>query len=150
MYTVHDAVRLSYLKIKVLELLLFISVPENLSGSTVRRICPAPLVYKIRKIRTWISGHLSEHFTLDDLARQFDMSLTSMKTCFRDVYGKPVGGFVRELRMQSAARLLRTTDQTVLDIALSVGYDNPSKFASAFRTVMRCNPAEYRLVTAEA
>jgi AraC-like DNA-binding protein len=149
LYTVHDSVRLSYLKIKVLELLLFVSVPENLSGRTNRRICPAPLVYKIRKIRAWISGHLDEHFTLEDLARQFDMSQTSMKTCFRDIYGKPVAAFVRELRMQSAARLLRTTEQTVMDIALSVGYDNPSKFASAFRGVMRCNPAEYRMVTAE-
>lgn len=40
--------------------------------------------------------------------------------------------------------MLEYTDKTVLDIAIEHGYDNGSKFASAFRSVKGINPAQYR------
>lgn len=46
--------------------------------------------------------------------------------------------------MHSAAQLLRTSDRTVLDIAGQFGYDNASKFAKAFRSVIGVSPSAYR------
>ena len=42
------------------------------------------------------------------------------------------------------AELLRSTDRTVLDIAGQFGYDNASKFARAFRSVIGVSPNAYR------
>mgnify|MGYP001049018267 len=46
--------------------------------------------------------------------------------------------------MHAAAELLRSTDRTVLDIAGQFGYDNASKFARAFRSVIGVSPNAYR------
>lgn len=46
--------------------------------------------------------------------------------------------------MEYAASLLRKTDETVMNISASVGYENQSKFAAAFKELFGVNPKEYR------
>jgi AraC-like DNA-binding protein len=46
--------------------------------------------------------------------------------------------------MNAAAVMLRQTNESVISIALDLGYDNASKFASAFKDVMGKTPSEYR------
>ena len=59
-----------------------------------------------------------------------------MKACFKSVYGSPVNTYMRALRMDRAALLLRKEPEaSVTEIAGAVGYDSASKFAAAFRAV---------------
>lgn len=51
--------------------------------------------------------------------------------------------------MRVAGRLLRETGRTVMDVAVELGYENGSKFSSAFRDVMGVSPGEYRRTTQE-
>ena len=51
---------------------------------------------------------------------------------------------ILQLLMKQAAALLRQTQATIAEIASQVGYENQSKFATAFRDVMKIAPAEYR------
>ena len=62
----------------------------------------------------------------------------------QQVYGKPLYQCIRAYKMRVAARLLRETDRTVLDIAGEFGYGNSSKFAAPFREVLGASPGEYR------
>ena len=43
-----------------------------------------------------------------------------------------------------AARLLRTTSDSVLHIAVAVGYTGTSQFDSAFKALYHMTPAQYR------
>ena len=71
------------------------------------------------------------------------------KTSFKGVYGSSIQAFQREQKMRAAAKLLQSTDRTVLDIAGQFGYANGSKFAAAFQNVMGVSPNEYRFVRRE-
>ena len=51
---------------------------------------------------------------------------------------------MKEYRIRQAAILLRQTQATIAEIANQVGYENQSKFATAFREVLKIAPAEYR------
>lgn len=51
---------------------------------------------------------------------------------------------MKEYRIRQAAVLLRQTQATIAEIANKVGYENQSKFATAFRDVLKISPAEYR------
>lgn len=51
---------------------------------------------------------------------------------------------MKTYRMKQAAALLRQTQATIAEIANQVGYENQSKFATAFRDVFKIAPAEYR------
>lgn len=59
-------------------------------------------------------------------------------------YGQPIGTYMKEYRIKQAAILLRQTQATIAEIANQVGYENQSKFATAFRDVLKIAPAEYR------
>ena len=60
------------------------------------------------------------------------------------VYGVSVYAYARTQKMHAAARMLRTGDEPIQEIAGRFGYDNASKFSEAFRGVMGVTPSEYR------
>lgn len=63
---------------------------------------------------------------------------------FKGIFGQPIGNYMKEYRIRQAAILLRQTQSTIAEIANKVGYENQSKFATAFRDVLKIPPAEYR------
>ncbi len=58
--------------------------------------------------------------------------------------GFTVMSYVGYIRVKNAALLLRMSDDTVLDIALKVGYDSHEGFIKAFKKIYGVTPAEYR------
>ena len=44
----------------------------------------------------------------------------------------------------AASMLVTDRKKKIIDVAASVGYDNPSKFAAAFKELFGMSPAEYR------
>ena len=49
-----------------------------------------------------------------------------------------------EKKMEYAKKLLETTDINILDIAIEIGYENPSKFSIAFKKIFGILPNKYR------
>lgn len=145
MYHVPESIRLPYLRLKVLELLLYLQAME------VPDEGEAPYFYrsqveKVKAIRAYLSAHLSENHPQAELAAQFCIPLTAMKQCFKSVYGVSIGEWVTACRMDKAAQLLRQgrSGGTVTEIAAAVGYDSASKFAAAFKKATGQTPVEYR------
>ncbi len=147
LYGIPEQIRKTYIKIKVLELLLFLSV-INISRHTQQQsYFKKSDIIKIKQIWLYLSEHIDSHITLNDLAERFSISQTLLKACFKNVYGMPVYTFIRYYRMQKAAYLLSHTRDKIADIALAVGYSNSSKFAAAFKDELRLTPLEYRKKT---
>lgn len=63
---------------------------------------------------------------------------------FRRVVGMLIKDYIEALRMHAACHLLETSQFTVFDIALSVGYIHPQTFYNAFRRQVGCTPTSYR------
>lgn len=97
-----------------------------------------------QKRQKYLLAHLDEHITITELADMLGISSTSLKICFKGVYGDTINGYITNCKMQKAASLLKNTDKSVIEIAGIVGYNNGSKFAGAFRRVMNKSPNEYR------
>lgn len=91
-----------------------------------------------------IIDNLERHITIAELAQTLHVSATQIKVSFHKVYGAPIYAFARSQRMEAASRLLSDTEESILEIAGKFGYENGSKFARAFRTVMGVSPSEYR------
>ena len=101
---------------------------------------------KIKAVHAQITGDLKTRFTIEDLSSMYDMSATTMKKCFKDVYGDSIYSYQKRYRVNVAASMLmQDADREIQDIAACVGYENPGKFSVAFRSVMGVSPAEYRI-----
>ena len=144
LYSVPENIRKGYHKVKVLELLLFLSGLEYKGESEERRYFSRSQVTAAKEAKKYLLAHLDEHITITELADMLGISSTSLKICFKSVYGDTINGYITNCKMQKAASLLKNTDKSVLEIAGIVGYNNGSKFAGAFRRVMNKSPNEYR------
>ncbi|SHK22341.1 helix-turn-helix domain-containing protein [Desulforamulus aeronauticus] len=144
LYTIPDAVKYGFFKLKVLELLLFLSAVDTAEQAEKRPYFARSQVNKVKAIKELVTQHLEQHFTLRELSRRFDISLTAMNVCFKAVYGVSIYAYIRTYRMQVAAAMLMQTQDSVTVIAGRVGYDNISKFASAFKSVLQVTPSAYR------
>ena len=144
LYSVPENIRKGYHKVKVLELLLFLSGLEYKGESEERRYFSRSQVTAAKEAKKYLLAHLDEHIIITELADMLGISSTSLKICFKGVYGDTINGYITNCKMQKAASLLKNTDKSVLEIAGIVGYNNGSKFAGAFRRVMNKSPNEYR------
>lgn len=144
LYIIPDKIKETYFKLKVLELLLFLNAADLKEIERHKRYYPKSQVSIIKQIMQYMTEHIDRHVTLDELSKQFEIGLTTMKNCFKGVYGTSIYDFMRHYRIQAAAVMLRESTETITTIAAKVGYDNSSKFAAAFREVMRVAPLEYR------
>lgn len=145
LYRVPQQIKADYYKVKALELLLYLDALQISENQEERPYFYKSQVEKIKAIHQLITGDLQARYTLEELASQFQISLTSMKTCFKGIYGDSIYSYLKRYRMNVAATMLKQhADQSVAEIAGAVGYESPSKFATAFRQVMGQSPTEYR------
>lgn len=143
LYSIPEKIKMEYFKLKVLEVILFLSALEE-DKKEKRSYYTRKQVNKIKAIEKHITKDFQKRYTLKELSIEYDIALTTMKKCFKGVYGKSIYSYIREQRMKKAADMLISTDDTILRIANMVGYENGSKFASAFKAVIGLSPKEFR------
>jgi len=82
--------------------------------------------------------------TIDVLAADIGMSGGHLRSLFRRRYGTSLGAYIREARLQEAARLLRRTPRRVSEVASEVGFDSAFAFSRAFSRRFGRSPRAWR------
>lgn len=101
-------------------------------------------VEAIKKVHDSLVENLDKRITIDELAKEYYMNPTTLKTVFKDVYGTSIAAHIKEHRMEKAAELLKSTELSINEIAKRVGYESQSKFTATFKEFYSVTPAEYR------
>lgn len=96
------------------------------------------------RVTSHIEAHPSDILTVDQLAGIAGLSRAHFVRQFARLAGVPPSEYVFRTRMARAARLLQSSNLTVLDIALSLGFADPNYFAKAFRRAFDVSPTEFR------
>ena len=135
------ASRQLYLEAKGLELLaLMIDEFEEAERAAASRLSQ-PDVQRLQCARKILLARVQSPPSLPELARQAGLNEAKLKAGFRQLFGNSVFAYLRQHRMEEARRLLRTRKYSVTEVALRVGYSNPSKFAAAFRKQFGIRPS---------
>lgn len=144
MYAVPCENKKGYYKIKVLELLLVLSGIDPNENKLNTCTVSGSQVDLAKRVASYIADDKDSNITVSLLSQKFHVSTTHLQNAFKGVFGVPVFSYMRIHKMNAAALQLVRTDKTVMEIANDCGYDNASKFASAFREIMNETPLEYR------
>ena len=99
---------------------------------------------RIGKALTLIHDNPEHHWGLDELARNVGMSRTSFAQQFKRLVGNTPMEYLTEWRMSLAYSKLQLTKDTMLTIALDIGYQSEAAFSRAFKKVMGKTPNEIR------
>lgn len=98
----------------------------------------------VREVIDEIELHPVQRVSATELAERLGVSASTLARRFKDATGVTVSEYLASFRAERAARLLATTTQSVRDIALAVGYDDPNYFVKVFRSVFDMTPTAYR------
>ena len=88
--------------------------------------------------------NLDKKITIEQLSEKYQIGTTPLKLYFKEIYGQPIYTYLKDYKIHVSLHLLEETDKNVNEIAGMLGYDNSSKFASVFKSKMKCTPTEYR------
>lgn len=145
LYHVPVKIRMDYFRIKVLELLVYLNALELTDNADVQPLFYSSHIEKIKAVHRFLISDLRRNYTAEVLAGRFSLSVSALKTGFKGVYGAPLYSYIRAYKMHHAATLLvQNPGLRIIDVAARVGYDNPSKFAAAFKSTFGMTPAQYR------
>ncbi len=100
-----------------------------------------PLVLKAQK---WIEQHYTQSIDYDRLAREYRMSRRSLERRFKQAAGVTPLGYLQQLRVESAKRMLEEGTQTFNEITYQVGYEDISFFRKVFVRLTGLRPKEYQ------
>jgi AraC-like DNA-binding protein len=91
-----------------------------------------------------LESNLQNAMNLDDLANIAHMSKRSLTRAFHEATGLSPIAYLIQLRVNRAATLLRTTDDSITDIAFRVGFTDSNYFTRQFCHLTGVSPRRYR------
>ncbi|MCB1063996.1 MAG: helix-turn-helix transcriptional regulator [Verrucomicrobiae bacterium] len=98
---------------------------------------------RIGRTRAYIEAHFDEPLDLTALANHVDCSTHYLSRTFSEATGKTISQFLREVRIEKAARLLSSGRYNVSEAAVEVGYQSLSHFSKAFLKEKGCLPSRF-------
>ncbi|KID57239.1 AraC family transcriptional regulator [Pseudoalteromonas luteoviolacea] len=101
---------------------------------------------QIAAIQFWLKNNASSVESLASVAQQFDMSYRSFNRRFKVATGKTAIAYLQEVRLQQACELLASSNLSIQEIALTVGFNSQSQLSRAFKDHMNQTPSAYRKI----
>ncbi|WP_301860741.1 AraC family transcriptional regulator [uncultured Megasphaera sp.] len=143
LYHVPAKIRRHYVRIKIMEILLFLSAMDC-GPQSKPFILTSRQVQVVKEVRNDLVHNLKRKITIEEVAAQHTIAATTLKRCFKIVYGKTIGQYMKEFRIEESKKLLTKTAMNIVHIAALVGYSNSSKFSANFLRSTGMKPHEYR------
>ncbi|WP_437052210.1 helix-turn-helix domain-containing protein [Streptomyces sp. enrichment culture] len=122
-------------------------VPPHRDGGQAQFIAtpvPEPGNHPLADLFPWVMGRLNEPLTVEDLARQAQMSSRHLGRHFKQVTGTTPLQWLHTQRIRYAQELLETTDDTVDTIATATGMGTATTLRRHFARTVGVPPDTYR------
>lgn len=110
---------------------------ENISSSVAT---------KIKDIISFINLNYSNDISILDIAKEANFSQYHFMKFFKKHIGMTCIDFLNNTRLEKASSLLNSTDKSIMDIALDVGFNNVSYFNKLFKQKYKLTPKDFRKV----
>ncbi len=99
---------------------------------------------KISQAVCFVHDHFGENITLDDIAKECELSKSELCKLFKKYVGQSPMQYLMKYRISSSCYFLLYTSDSIGVIATKIGIDDPNYFAITFKKMMGCTPSEYR------
>lgn len=98
----------------------------------------------MERIMKSLNDNISEpDFNVEKLSADVGISRAQLHRKMKEITGISTGEFIRNLKLEQAARLIRKGDVNITQVAYSVGFNNPTHFSTVFKKHFGMSPSEY-------
>lgn len=98
----------------------------------------------LKKLKKYIDSNYTKDIYLDSLAEEYNVNVKYMSKILKTTLGVPFKQYVTNLRILKSKELLNSTNDTIDNIALNVGFNSRNTFIRAFKLIEGITPTEYR------
>ncbi len=98
----------------------------------------------MERVMREINAHLSEpDFNVESLTKDVGISRAQLHRKMKEITGISTGEFIRNLRLEQAARLISEGEINITQVAFAVGFNNQTHFSTVFKKHYGMTPTEY-------
>ena len=98
----------------------------------------------VDRIAKYITTHYKLNESLDDIAKKFYVNKCYLSRIFSEVTGFTISEYININRIKEAKQLLSTTEFTLTEIALQLGFRSTAYFVRVFKIYTETTPHQYR------
>jgi two-component system, response regulator YesN len=91
----------------------------------------------------FIINDLDKDFSSAQLAKALAMSVRQMQRMFKEKLDTTPNAFITAVKMEEAAKLLKSSQKNIAEVAYAVGFADPAYFAKVFRKYFNQSPKDY-------
>ncbi len=99
---------------------------------------------QIKPAIIFMENHITEKITLQDLSEVTHLSIIQFSRVFKVVAGLTPMDYLNQLRVQKAVKLLISTNKTIIEVAMDVGFADSNYFSRIFKKYRAVTPREFR------
>ena len=141
--------RIALLEIEARLLRFALAVPDGLAASAGRKadqkFIQAGGLSRVEEMACYIARHYTERLTAEEICRSVGLHPNYAMALFKKALGITLIDCVTQYRVSHAQRLLATTNEKIIEVALNSGFSSLSRFHEAFKYWCGCSPKEYRV-----
>lgn len=98
----------------------------------------------LEEIHAYIGDSYRKNIRLESIADKFFVNKEYLSTLFHKKYGETISEYIIRLKMEDAKRQLQYSDNTINNIASSLGYTDPCYFNRQFKKYAGVSPGKYQ------
>lgn len=98
----------------------------------------------VGRAKEYIRNHYQKDISLDDVSREVNISPYYFSKLFKEETGENFIEYVTAARMERAKELLDSTDKSMKEICVEIGYADPNYFSRSFKKNIGVTPTEYK------
>ena len=104
----------------------------------------AAMATPAEKVKAYIAEHIREEIPVTSIAEHVHMNNCYLTRIFKKETGKSIAQYILEKKMEVAKAELLTSEKTIGEIAMNLGYQNYGSFSRAFTKNTGVSPKEYK------
>ena len=94
----------------------------------------------------WIESHYAQSIKVKEIADSQNICIRECQRIFNEILHISPMRYVIEYRISQSLYLLKNTNQSIMEIANSCGFDSSSYFSKCFKEILGMTPKEYRIL----
>lgn len=98
----------------------------------------------VREISEFIKNYPEIQYTLKYLSNKSGLSPAKLQEGFKLMHERTVTDFIRNVRVEAAENLIKTTDLNISEVVYTVGLTSRSYFSKIFKEKYNCSPKQYQ------
>ncbi|MEW4924661.1 AraC family transcriptional regulator [Algibacter sp. 2305UL17-15] len=98
----------------------------------------------IKEASQYIKNNYEKQLSISELCTEFGISPSKLQEGFKDMHGRTVTDYIREVRVLKAEELIKDTDLNISEVVYSIGFSSRSYFSKIFKEKFNCSPKDYK------